>query len=440
MSILIVLLTIIFISLIGFSVLKGFGFLPNKGTLFTIACSYGLGVGLVTMQLFLYSRFQIPWQRELILFPWFLFLGGILIVKHKEFRLPRFKKLPLRTWELILLAGIAVTFCYVFFEALLRPVTTWDAWSTWLVESKIFFLDGKVNAEIFNYLQSDYPLLPKLLGSFIYSMLGHVDDTVILLTSFAYYSFLALLFFSTLNKKFGLGYSLLFTFLLMTTQNLVRHGGRIEAGLSDLPLGYYAFVSFLLLLEYREKSKGKSLFLLSIFLGMTMVTKFEGIPLSLLIGFFAALHIFQMKLYKHIPLMFFWFLPFIDWQLFRKLNHVGANYFSGHQIVLSFQKTANAFVGTFKEMVTIKSWNLLWIAYFYSLFIFGAKKIIELKILNFIVVSQLTVYMLMYIFTANNAPNSSIERLLLHIAPLVFYYLAVVTYSTGLNFITKKTK
>ena len=55
--------------------------------------------------------------------------------------------------------------------------------------------------------------------------------------------------------------ALIFTFLLLSTQNLVRHGGRFEAGYADLALGFYIFLSVLLLLDYLKIQNKKALFL-----------------------------------------------------------------------------------------------------------------------------------------------------------------------------------
>src|SRR4030067_1512713 len=110
---------------------------------------------------------------------------------------------------------------YVLIEALIRPVGVWDAVAIWLNKSKIFYLDGSLVPSHFIHIDSGYPLVVSLLGTFIYIILGHVNDTAVLITSFAFYSFLALSFFSILKEKFGVKYALIFTLLMVTTQNLV---------------------------------------------------------------------------------------------------------------------------------------------------------------------------------------------------------------------------
>lgn len=425
MNIFIVIFTILFISLIGYIIIRGFEFISAKDNLLAIGVSYGLGVGLISMQLYLYSSIGIPWQRSTILIPLIILIAGILFKKRKKlfFSLP---KIPsLRLIDKLIIFGILISILYVIFEAVLRPATAWDTWADWLLLAKIFFINGKITPAMIFYIKSVYPLTINLLGTFVYIMLGKVDDTAVLITSSAFYAYLAILFFASLYKQFGIRYALIFTFLLVSTQNFVRHGGRLEAGLADLPLGYLSFTSVILLFRYMKDSRIKTFLLLNTFLAITSLIKFEGLTLTFFIAICSLSVIYKNKHYNHILLFLVWILPFCLWEISRAVMHQKSNYFSGHAFDLSVKKTLNAFWGTLKELLNIKSWNMLWIVYFYSLLISNIKKNIELAILNFVILSQLSVYLFIYIFTYGNEPSSSIERLLMHIAPLAFYTVAV---------------
>ena len=427
MNELIVIITILGISGIGYMMLTGFRLFAKQDTLLALGCSYGLGVGLIAAQLFVYSWLQIPWGKALLITPW-LFIAGILLVQKKvpfPFRFTMSRK-DIISWGLF--GGIVLSTSYVLFEALLRPVTTWDAWANWLFQSKVFFVEGSIRPESLMYMDSEYPLTINLLGTFIYVMLGVVDDTAVLLFSSAFFIFLAMTFFAVLNKKYGLRYALLFTFLLVTIQNFVRHGGRIEAGLADLPLGYMAFVSVILLFEYFKRPKVKILILLTIFLSITSLIKFEGIPLACFIGACALVHLIRHKLYNHICVLILGVVPFVLWQADRWYMGINNTYFTsgGHFLELSMAKTLNAFAGTFSELIRIPTWNVLWILYFFAVFAFGLRKDKALFVLNAIILSQFTVYLMIYNLTAGNNPESSIERLLMHIAPLALLYLAIL--------------
>jgi len=427
MSAIIVTLTILFIASIGFAILRGFHFLQKKDTLFAIGASYGLGVGLVGMQLYLYSKLTIPWQREFLIIPWIVLFGIVLMRNRKYIRL-HIPKIPATgKVEKMLLIGILLTIGYVVFEALLRPVFAWDSWADWLLYPRMFFIDGRITSQTLHYTFSGYPMTVSLLGTFIYLILGHIDDTSVLLFSTAFYVFLAIAFFAVLKERFGLRYALLFTLLMVTTQSFVRQGGRLEAGLADLPQGYYAFLSVIFLFIYFKNQTVKTLFIFTVFLSFVTLIKYEGIPLSFFIAICAFIYIIKNRLFKHILVLILWMLPFLFWQIDRRLTGIENTYFSNaHPKEIGINKSINAFSGTFRELINVKTWGILWITYFYALIAFGIRKQRELAVLHFVILCQLSLYLLIYNVTYGNTPESSIERLLMHIAPLAFLSIAIV--------------
>ncbi|MDE2590284.1 MAG: hypothetical protein KGL95_11560 [Patescibacteria group bacterium] len=422
MSALIVLLTISFITAMGTVIIKGFDLLPNKKTSEILPYAYGLGVGVVTMQLYMYARLHIPWTGVTLFIPWVVIVCVFVVINStKTFSSP-FKSPTFTKKQLFLLSAIFVSGCYTFFEVLLRPVSAWDAWAIWLLKAKIFFIDGTIRPAILTYVKSDYPLVISLMGTFVYIVLGKIDDTVVLLPFFAFYCFLAVSFYFTLRKKCNRTYSLLFTLFLVTTQTLIRQGGRLEAGQADLAVGFFGFLSFTLLIEYIQTSSPRILLLLNIFLALTGLIKFDGIPITIVIGLSEIIFILRRKLYKHLLALGFWLVPLADWEVYKMVNHVTKyTYFAGHTIVFSLKNTLHVFTQEIKELINVKSWNMLWIAYFYILFFQWSKKHYELTILHAIILTQLLIYTFLYLFTAGNSPESSFERLLVHVAPLALY-------------------
>lgn len=427
MSAFIVFLSILFIAGIGFAILRGFHFVEQKNTLLAIGASYGLGAGLIGLQLYAYSRFNIPWQNEYLFLPWVLLFVFVLIRNRKTIRV-RFPKIPhLTAIEKILFVGIVLTFCYVVFEALLRPVVAWDSFADWLWYSKMFFLDGHISLQTLHYGDSGYPMTISLLGTFIYLMLGHVDDTAVLLLWSAYYIFLAIAFFAVLKERYGIRYALFFTLFMVTTQNFVRHAGRLEAGMADMPLGYFAFIAVVFLFSYFKKPTIKALLIVTAFLSITALIKYEGIPITFCLGLCAFIYIVKKRFFKHLFILFLCPVILVIWEIDRKLLGIEITYFSyTHALDFSVNKSIAAFVGTFKELINVKSWNVLWITYFYSLIAYGIRKQKEVAVLHFVILCQLGLYLILYNTTFGNTPSSSIERLLMHIAPLAFLCVAIV--------------
>lgn len=422
----IALLLIAFTSLASYLLIRRLNLLSKDESLLAFASSYGLGTGLMAFQLYFYSRLNIGWSRESLILPWIIIVAITLLFRSgRKIRISPVRFPSLSKIEKILISGIIFSIGYVIFEALIRPPVTWDAWAIWLSKSKIFFIDGRIDPQALNYIKSDYPLNFSLLGTFLYICLGRINDSAVLLFSVFFYIFLGFAIFASLKKKFGFSYALIFTFLYSTTQNFIRHGGRLEAGMADLPVGYFTFIATVLLIEYIKTKRYTILVLLCTFLGFLGSIKFEGVVLSILISLLLIFHIFKSKKINHSIVLFLWAAPIVEWQIFKKAENLRYDYFSSHLFYLSGIKTWNAFTGTVKEFINIKSWNMLWLIYFLILFASTRYKNLESFVLSFIIIGQLSIYLLLYIFTLGNDPHSSFQRLLIHLAPLAIYYVAL---------------
>jgi hypothetical protein len=204
----------------------------------------GLGIGSISFQLFTYSRLKVPWNQLSIILPWIIIFAYLFYVERQKIHFiklhfkGKFSKLD--NFFGILLV---VVIFYTGFEAWLRPLSAWDAWAIWLLKAKMFFVDGFVNPHVYHLLKDSYPYVINLAATFIYIILGKVDDRAVLLLFFSFYLMLGLTFFSFSRQRFGVFSALLFTFLLLSIQNLIRHGGRFEAGYADLALGFYIFTA-----------------------------------------------------------------------------------------------------------------------------------------------------------------------------------------------------
>src|SRR5216684_7695208 len=109
MNIIFVICICLFITFIGYTIIWGFKLLPEVDVLLVVAISYGLGVGAISSQLYLYSRLNIPWNRELLILPWLIILIILFIKNRKRIalslpKLPKFKLV-----DKLLLIGILLT-------------------------------------------------------------------------------------------------------------------------------------------------------------------------------------------------------------------------------------------------------------------------------------------------------------------------------------------
>ncbi len=428
MNNLLIILVTIFLSLIGFILIKGFDLLPNKKNMYIFGLSYGMGVGIVSQQLFLLNILNFGWNIKFIILFWIIIISIILFLKKQTFKI-KLKKTKLKKIDLSILLLIFAQTIYTFIESIIRPLSTWDGWAIWLNKSKFFFLDGKIVPASLMYIHSSYPLILSLLGLFDYLILGKVNDVSVLISFFAFYFFMVILFYSALRERVSLRYALFFTLFLVGIQNFTRHGGRIEVGQADLPLAYFFLSSSLLLLEYIKDKKNKTLVLLSLFLAFTWLIKLEGILFVLVCLAIISISLIKFRKLKHIFLLIILFSPVFLWEYFKKTNQI-TSLPDGRGVSFYFFKSFHIFLEFIKESLNLKTWNILWPIYFFSLFFGKALKSSEMLVINFLILSQLFFYIAIYLFISIYEPSSSLQRLALHVAPLCVYSVALVFRKT----------
>src|SRR3989344_7846285 len=172
----------IFFILAGFITVNFF----TKGKYFSffesIPYCYGIGIGVVATELFVYSQFSIPWTRESIIIPWLILWGlYIFVLNKKKKKVNVEKKKHFSFWDKLLLFLIVMLALFVGFESLLRPLMAWDGISNWIVKSNVFYIDQTIKPSVLLYLNDGYPLLVGLAGTAFYTFLGRIDDRLILI-------------------------------------------------------------------------------------------------------------------------------------------------------------------------------------------------------------------------------------------------------------------
>lgn len=429
MNFFISLLVIVFIATCGFVVIKFFKFLENLSEFEKLPYAYGLGAGLCAFQLYLYSRLHIPWDALLIVLPWIIFFL-IILIKAKSIPKISRTKIRLDLSEIILLILNILLSFYVAVEAVSRPVTSWDGWATWLFRAKIFFIDNGITKHAFSYLPFDYPLLVSLIPTFIYIFIGGIDDRMVLLYYPAFYIFLGVMFFFASKRLIGRKAAFIFTFFLLSLQNVIRHSGRFEAGQADIILGFYAFTSTLLLLSFLKRKGVRDLILLQIFLVITFFIKDDGMPFVFLLELITIFSILKSRLYLRLISLIIFFMPVVEWQFFKSIMNMPQTpvFISGK---IHYERFFTILWEFLKEFLNIINWNILWPTFFLSfLLIIKKKKYSLLFLLNFLVLYQVVVYGIVFLFTTPDPhyhiPNV-INRTFLHIAPIAMFAVAINT-------------
>lgn len=439
MNEMIVVIGILWMTCIGFAVIKLFGLFDNTSDIEKLPYSFGLGVGIIAMQLYIYSRLNLPWNLFPLLIPGII-LFVILLYYRKSIWIGSLSiKNDLSILDKVIIFFVILLAIFVIIESFIRPVTAWDGWASWLLRAKMFFIAGSVKLDIFTYVPSEYPLLVSLMTAFLYIFLGAVDDRSILLLYPAFYLFLGLLFFLSIRKILGKSMALYFTFLLLSIQNIIRHSGRFEAGQADMILGFYIFTSTALFFRYMQSKKIGNLVLLQIFFGITVLIKNEGVPFVILSEILLTIFLFKKKLYKHFFTFLFWIVPFVDWQIFKYTYNL-PDLPSYLQFRFHPERISLIILEFAKEFINVKNWNLLWPGFImsFAMFLFFVKKNIYIFVLYILIFTQICVYMSVFFFTSADPklhiPNVA-NRVLLHIAPIALYAM-----SLSISLIKIKTK
>lgn len=426
MNHLIVIFSLLLLISIGYFLISFGNFLSNLKFFEKIPYAFGLGVGVIAMQMFVYSRLNVSWEAGLIISPWVLVF--FILLYNSKFKLMKLKFKPPKmvSYQFVLLALIIVNLLYTFFEAWLRPLSSWDGWAIWILKAKLFFIDGFVNPQVYHLLKENYPYVINLASSFLFSVLGEADDRAVLLLFYLFYFFLIVSFAFALKNKIGFTKALFFTFLLSSAQNLMRHGGRFEAGYADLALGFYIFTDFTLLLRFIKSRAYKDLILLSVFLGITGLIKEEGLVFALITQVILIYYtLLRFKNFKLFLVSFLWLIPILDWQLYKVSN--GLFYSLYANSAFHPERIFPILLEILKEMINVKNWNFLWLSFMLGLLIFVKYR--KRRLVYMLIGLQLFSYFVIFLMSPYE-PSAHVknvmDRLLLHIAALAIYSIAVI--------------
>lgn len=427
MSILAVINFILVVFILGYAI--SFIFLQKSvsNSIFRLGISFGLGSLIIITELFLYSLLSIPIIPITIATPFlllFLFKAKNVFEWFKQDR--EFFVLPSNHFEkmLIFLIGLIVMFAGI--EAVLRVPMGWDGIATWLLQAKAFYYIGGLKMSLYDFTRFDSPPGIGLFLSSFYTMVGGVKDRDALLIFSAFYLATLFVLYGTLREFTSRRCSLVFVFLFATLQPVIRQAGRFEAGYADLPLSYFFLLATSLLMLYQKKRQPALLALGSLFAGFSCFIKNEGAMFFLIYSLLALSMVFSIKK-GHMNYLLTGLVAFASWNLYKMFNPFFPSYLAtGH---LNLNRIVPVLISMCTEFFRIYRWNFFWVTLFFVLVV-AWKKIISLISFQ-IAFLQLVGYFFIFIFTPLDPIDQiwgSFDRLLLHIAPLLFLSLVIISY------------
>ncbi len=428
MNILIIIFDIVMIFLVGYTTGVTWLFHKSYPFLKKIALSYALGFGFIGIQMFFLSLIGIKWNYGIILTPWVVFICYFFLKNKKINYSSNFKLGLIGRIEKTLIFFLVAIVLFVGIESVMRPVQAWDGWDNWVFRANVFYLNGGIDNYYFAYTTDSYPLIVPLTTSLGYITLGEIDDRAILLFYYVFYVALGILFYSSIRDFASRRIALLFTLLLLSSQNLIRHGGRYEAGQADLIVGFYIFSGIIVLLDYLKLNSNRVLFLLAILLGIASQIKNDTMPFILLSTCIVIYKILKEKKYNRLLLLIPLPSIIIVWELFKRINNLHPNFLFRNGIELHIERLPLVIFHFFKEFGNIQNWNLLWIVFLFCIVIY-MKHLRSRILIPVFLFFQLFFYVCIFLVLPQN-PVSQIDaisnKLLLHVAPLAVFTIAIV--------------
>lgn len=412
--------------LLGFSVYFFVSSQKRADILLDLPIAFCLGIGVTSYLLFLFSVFGLFWSPVPIII--FTILPVLILRKYTpptneniKNNVKKYRKLD----KILITLNIGVV-SYTFIQVLLRPLYAWDGWAIWILKSRVFFYDGFLNPEIYHTLHDSYPYIMNLNNTFYYIFIGSPNDKAVLIVYFTFYLMAGLAVFSSLRQKIGLTLSLLAAFLFFSLQNAIRHGGRFEAGYSDLALGLYIFISITILRKVEISRGPKNYLLFGVLLGTLALIKQEGVIASALIGFMGILTIFRDKTpkYKKILALMLGYIPLLLWFVYRFYNHISYSLYENFEI--HKDRLPEIVAGIGREMISIQNWNFLWIFFLLCMPIMVLCKKLRYELI--FIGAIIIIYTLVFLGGPHDPAihiANTMNRLLLHIVPLAIYCIFI---------------
>lgn len=249
----------------------------------TLSLSWGLGVGLVTLEMLGLGVAGVRFSLAALLAPWVL-AWSALVAARLAGRLPATsdpsrREEPARTSIAcaVVLAALVTLLGLLVLRCAFHPVDLWDAIAIWDLKARAFFFDRGVvpfvNDRFYAWAHLEYPQLLPLAGTLLYLCLGQ-PHPVVQLIPLAFFVALLGQFHGALRREaVGRAAALALTGGLALAPNLLYWSSGFQA---ESALAYYAFTTAAFFYLYLRGGR-RSFLVVSALAGAFLTqTKIEG--------------------------------------------------------------------------------------------------------------------------------------------------------------------
>lgn len=416
-----------------------------------LAISYGLGFGMISLEMLLFSMMGMDFTVPGILAPWsalvVLNLLRYLILKNG---LPICDAAePIRCkaslLDKFLMAGIGFELLYALFRSLVKPIESYDAIAIYAIRSKIFYLAGSVTQDYLANIarlfpHADYPLNIQLSETFLYISMGSLNDQLVKVIFPLFFAAILCIFYYAVRRISGPRYALIFTFVLAGIPHFNNYATNAYL---EVPLAFYIFAGFLFLLRWIEdRSRTNELVLSAIAVAMAGWTKNEGLLYCVIFSVlvFTAVASGRRRISGKDILYAFVYSGIIisislPWSIVKARWHIVndeialAN-LNPANLVRQIDKLGPVFYELQKQLFGPKKWNIFWPVMISALLIYHRRVIASpQRYITAAIVMALGGYILFYMISYVDVvffASKTWARFLLDLLPIAVYLVAVI--------------
>ena len=309
--------------------------------------AYPLGMGIVTIQMFLLAIMHVPLKLWYVAAPVMMEIAGlsfwirkrnVVLFKRPSFGLFReifgagsnwIKKISL----VILTALVTVKITSIFLETCLRPIFAWDSFANWSAGAKAFFyshgllLDASPEDFFGKGLlnrNANYPPHNPLLQVWMSLWIGHFDEVFVKLWSPVYLLSMSVYLYVIMARETSRLISLAILVLFLSSPLLSLHSFEVY---SDVPLSVYILFALIMFL-FSIRGRSEYWALMGLFSAEALFTKDEAPFFVLPLLLAAAVFLWQNRgqgiaLRKSAIPLFASLLLAVPWFVFKFTHKLG---------------------------------------------------------------------------------------------------------------------
>lgn len=351
--------------------------------------------------------------------------------------------------EYILISLIGLKVIFVFFSALVKPLVDVDAFQQYALVAKGMFFDKTFLLPYLEPSLGDKPLFPYMAQAWPFISLGQINDSLFKIFFPCLFLCFLIIFYALLKRNLYRFYALLFTFLLSSLPFMVYHATTAYA---DFSITFYFSIGtiylFLFIQEFKQNKNFSDLFLAMLFLGIAIWVKkgalvLVGINFVIFLAFLTKEKLLNKDNLKKISTAFVVFLiltlPWIAYGKMQSLITISKSMVGIENPNIAIAKTNEISLtdklGTTaaifsKKVFLYADWHLLYLLFFIVIIFFWKQALKNFYLLT-IILADLIIIIIQ--FQSGEMfrwllDGTLLDRLLMNQAPLILFFCALTIF------------